>query len=68
MKTSNIVIFLIVIIVIAGIFGFAIWDMRNETGDLNANNVYCTGFYENIGSAFVKGKYNFGNNLSELNS
>ena len=31
--------FLIVIIVIAGIFGFAIWDMRNETGDLNANNV-----------------------------
>ena len=39
MKTSNIVIFLIVIIVIAGIFGFAIWDMRNETGDLNANNV-----------------------------
>ena len=36
--------------------------------NLNANNVYCTGFYENIGSAFVKGKYNFGNNLSELNS
>lgn len=38
MKTSNIVIFLIVVIVIAGIFGFAIWDMRNETGE-NANNV-----------------------------
>ena len=39
MKTSNIIIFLIVVIVIAGIFGFAIWDMRNTTEGVDTNNV-----------------------------
>ena len=38
MKTSNIIIFLIVVIVIAGIFGFAIWDMKDETENVNALN------------------------------
>ena len=35
MKASNIIIFLIVVIVIAGIFGFAIWDMRNNNESTN---------------------------------
>ena len=38
MKTSNIVIFLIVVNIIAGIFGFAIWDMKDETENVNALN------------------------------
>lgn len=38
MKTSNIVIFLIVVIIIAGIFGFAIWDMKDETEAIDENN------------------------------
>ena len=40
MKASNIIIFLIVILVIAGIFGFAIWDSRtnNNVVDNNSSN------------------------------
>ena len=40
MKASNIIIFLIVILVIAGIFGFAIWDARtnNNVVDNNSTN------------------------------
>ncbi len=39
MKTSNIVIFLIVVIIIAGIFGFAIWDMKDETETIEENSI-----------------------------
>lgn len=40
MKANNIIIFLIVILVIAGIFGFAIWDSRtnNNVVDNNSSN------------------------------
>lgn len=38
MKTSNIVIFLIVVIIIAGIFGFAILDMKDETEAIEENS------------------------------
>ena len=39
MKTSNIVIFLIVVIIIVGIFGFAIWDMKDETETIEENSI-----------------------------
>lgn len=39
MKTSNIIIFLIVVIVIAGIFGFAILDAKDDMEDLAEENL-----------------------------
>ena len=39
-----------------------------STISIHANNSYFTGFYENIGNAYVKGNHNYGNNISELNS
>ena len=40
MKKSNIIVFLIVILIIAGIFGFAFLEMRKNSGEnQNANNI-----------------------------
>ena len=39
MKTSNIIIFLIVVIIIAGIFGFAILDAKDDMADLAEENL-----------------------------
>lgn len=38
MKASNIIIFIIVVIIIVGIFGFAMWDMRNNETQEESNN------------------------------
>ena len=38
MKKSNIIIFIIIIVVIAGIFGYALWDSKSQINDNNQNN------------------------------
>lgn len=48
MKTSNIVIFLIVVVVIAGIFGFAIWDMKDEREDRDNDDWPISNVVQNV--------------------
>ena len=37
MRKSNIVIFVIILLVVIGIFGYAIWDANQELSEFNAN-------------------------------
>lgn len=37
MKKSNILIFVIILLVVIGIFGYAIWDANRELSELNSN-------------------------------